>query len=138
MFNVKPIPQGEALHTIIVRQIEKSILADELKPGDRLPGENELARAFGVSRTVIREALMILRQAQLITVRHGIGTFVAEVVPEHASEQIVLHLRRQTKSIWNVHEVRYVLEPELAALAARRATDEDIQKLTEIFDEIVS
>jgi GntR family transcriptional regulator, transcriptional repressor for pyruvate dehydrogenase complex len=132
----KPIPQDDALYKIVARQIERNIREQRLKPGDRLPNETELAKQFGVSRTVIREAIMVLRQANLLDVRHGVGTFVIELPTERTYEQITQLIQRQTKSIWEVHEVRCVLEPEIAALAAARVTPERLSNVQSIFAEM--
>ncbi len=130
------IHQEDSLHKNVVSQIERRILDKELKPGDRLPNESELAKQFGVSRTVIREAIMMLRQARLVEVRHGVGTFITEPLPEHASEQLTQLFYRQNKSIWEVHEVRRILEPELAAIAAERISREDLAELKGILTQM--
>src|SRR5512137_1413361 len=68
--------QSERLYERIVSQIEQRIVAGEIKSGDQLPSENELAKQFGVSRTAVREAIKALREKRLVEVRPGVGTFI--------------------------------------------------------------
>src|ERR1700732_1918785 len=64
------------LYEQIVQQVEDSILKGQLKPGDQLPAERDLAQAFGVSRTAVREAVKTLREKGLVEAYSGRGTFV--------------------------------------------------------------
>lgn len=125
----EPMGTSEALYKKIVRLIERQIAEKELKPGDRLPTEQEVAKQLGVSRTVVREAFLILRQTGLLEARQGVGTFVSEPLPERTLDAVTRLLRMQTDSIWNVHEVREALEPAIAELAAERATDDDLERM---------
>ncbi len=104
-----------ALH--LIAQIE----AGALKPGDRLPTEQRLAAAHGVSRTVVREAVHQLKSKALVLSRQGSGVFVAERSPHQplAFDPTVLD---SVQAVVHVVEVRRVLEGEIAALAAERAT----------------
>src|SRR5512134_2148285 len=68
--------QPERLYEQIVRQIEQRIVAGDLKSGDQLPSENELAKQFAVSRTAVREAIKALREKRLVAIRPGVGTFI--------------------------------------------------------------
>jgi GntR family transcriptional repressor for pyruvate dehydrogenase complex len=112
------------LETIVVRQ---------LQPGERLPSERELGEQFGVSRTVIREAVRALAAKGVIDVRPGSGLRVAAVDQSTVSESMSLFLRgSSTLDYPKVHEVRAMLEVEVAGLAAVRATDEDIAGMREI------
>jgi GntR family transcriptional repressor for pyruvate dehydrogenase complex len=112
-----------------VRQIEDQILRGRLRPGERLPPECELCDQFEVSRTVVREALLILRQMGLLESRRGVGTFVSEAIPERVSDAVVRLLEVHQVSVWDVHELREILEPALAALAAQRAGEEDLREI---------
>ena len=107
----------------------EGIIARRLKPGERLPSERELGEQFGVSRTVIREAVRALAAKGVIDVRTGSGLRVAAVHPSTVSESMSLFLRGSTLDYPKVHEVRAMLEVEMAGLAAQRATDEDIAEL---------
>jgi GntR family transcriptional repressor for pyruvate dehydrogenase complex len=107
----------------------QTILSRGLKPGDRLPSERELGDQFGVSRTVVREAVRALAAKGVIDVRTGSGLRVAAVDAAAVSESIGLYLRGGTLAYAKVHEVRKLLEIEIAGLAAERATREHIERL---------
>jgi GntR family transcriptional regulator, transcriptional repressor for pyruvate dehydrogenase complex len=112
----------------------ETILSDRLKVGDRLPSERELGEQFGVSRTVIREAVRALVTKGVIDVRSGSGLRVAAVDANAVSESMSLFLRGGTLDFEKVHEVRTVLEVHLAGLAAERATADDVSQLREIHE----
>lgn len=111
----------------IVTQIERRILTGELRHGDYLGSERELAEQFGASRTAVREALKTLAQQGLVDMRPGRGTMVID-----GTSQAVRHSLRLMMHIGSQHtpehltEVREILEPEIAALAAERADDEHL------------
>jgi GntR family transcriptional repressor for pyruvate dehydrogenase complex len=112
----------------------ETILSDRLSVGDRLPSERELGEQFGVSRTVVREAVRALVTKGVIDVRSGSGLRVAAVDANAVSESMTLFLRGGTLDFEKVHEVRTVLEVHLAGLAAERATDDDVAQLREIHE----
>lgn len=115
------------LYEQIVDQVEARILNGELKPGDKLPTERELAEQFGVSRTAVREAVKALIQAGLIEAHPGRGTFVTSRVPTGVRIMLDQMIKaNKTDGTRNLLEVREILEPEIAVLAAARATEEHI------------
>jgi GntR family transcriptional repressor for pyruvate dehydrogenase complex len=108
----------------------ETIVARRLAPGERLPSERELGEQFGVSRTVIREAVRALAAKGVIDVRTGSGLRVAAVDSSTVSESMSLFLRgSSTLDYPKVHEVRAMLEVEVAGLAAVRATEEDVAQM---------
>ena len=110
--------------------ILKRIVEGELKPGDKLPSERELGEQFGVSRTVVREAVRGLTGRGVVAVRAGSGLRVAAIDPAAVSESLALLLRSTYEFDYRyVHEVRVMLEVETAGLAATRADDADIEDL---------
>ncbi len=109
----------------------KTILSRRLKPGDRLPSERELGEQFGVSRTVVREAVRALAAKGVIEVRSGSGLRVAAVDAAAVSESMSLFLRGSTLDYPKVHEVRRTLEVQMAGVAAAQRSDKDIVSLTE-------
>lgn len=115
------------LYEQIVQQIEESILNGALKPGDQLPAERDLAQRFGVSRTAVREAVKALREKGLVEAFSGRGTFITDGTSQAIKQSLDLHARiaQQEGSIQLV-EVREILEPEIAALAAARAEDQHL------------
>lgn len=107
----------------------KTILSERLNVGDRLPSERELGEQFGVSRTVVREAVRALAAKGVIEVRTGSGLRVAAVDAAAVRESMSLFLHGVGLDFEKVHEVRSLLEVHLAGLAAERASDEDIALL---------
>jgi GntR family transcriptional repressor for pyruvate dehydrogenase complex len=105
----------------IVQQVEDSILKGQLKPGDQLPAERDLAQSFGVSRTAVREAVKTLREKGLVEAYSGRGTFVTNGTSQAIRQSLDLMIRiNKQEGLANLAELRLVLEPEIAALAAQR------------------
>ena len=113
------------LYELIVQQVEESILKGQLKPGDQLPPERELAQHFGVSRTAVREAVKTLREKGLVEAYSGRGTFVTSGSSQSMRQSLDL-ISRISQQEGSVHlaELRTILEPEIAALAASRIEDQ--------------
>ena len=126
------------LSTRVVSQLEAMIVGSELLPGDRLPPERELARQFGVSRTVVREAVTHLSAKSLLEAAPGGGALVKLPDTRDVSQGMTLLLRAGEREVpgAQVQEVRRMLETEIAGLAATRRTDADIVKLRELLDEM--
>jgi len=115
------------LYQQLVENIRQQIFNDQLREGDRLPNERDLALSFGVSRTVVREAIKTLTKEGLVEVRHGIGTFIANQTSQALSQSLDLMLMIEGGHKSNdMVEIREILEPSIAALAALRANDDDI------------
>lgn len=116
----------------VAELILESILSDRLSVGEKLPSERELGEQFGVSRTVIREAVRALAAKGVIEVRSGSGLRVATVSANAVAESMSLYLRGGSVAFEKVQEVRALLEVHLAGLAADRSTRNDIRALSEI------
>jgi GntR family transcriptional regulator, transcriptional repressor for pyruvate dehydrogenase complex len=124
--------QTTKLFEQITEQIEQQILRGDLQSGDRLPTERELAEQFHASRTAVREAMKILAQKGLLEMRPGRGTIVINGTSQALRDSLGLMLRvGQVDSARELVEVREILEPEIAALAAVRATERDVVDLRE-------
>ncbi len=124
--------QSERLYERIVSQIEQRIEAGDLKVGDQLPSERELAEQFAVSRTAVREAVKALRQKGLLEIRPGRGTFITNGTSDTIRSSLGMLMRiGATKGTGHLTEVREILEPEIAALAASRITNEYITAMQE-------
>jgi GntR family transcriptional repressor for pyruvate dehydrogenase complex len=110
-----------------------TILNRGLRPGDPLPSERELGEQYGVSRTVIREAVRALTSRGVIDARAGRGLTVAKVAPETVSASMQLYLHGQDQIPYaKIHEVRTGIEIQIAGYAAERATDEEIEELSQL------
>ena len=113
------------LYELIVQQVEESILNGQLKPGDQLPAERDLAQRFGVSRTAVREAVKTLREKGLVEAYSGRGTFVTNGSSHTIRQSLDLMIRFNQEEGWtHLAELRSVLEPEIAALAAPRIEEQ--------------
>lgn len=107
-------------------------MSGELQEGDRLPTERELAEQFEVSRTAVREAINALVQRGLVDARPGRGTFVIYGTSQSVKHSLGLMMRiGQAGKSTNLVEIREILEPEIAALAAERATEKHITAMQE-------
>ncbi len=115
----------------IVAYIQRLIEMGELRAGDRLPAERELAAQLGVSRTVLREALHTLAAYGLVDLRHGRGVFVAAGSAQAAMQRLTLAMLSDETAPWlhDLFEIRRLLEGAAAEWAAERATPEQIEEL---------
>lgn len=140
-------PEGQARFSLVYsqtlsqqvsREIVKSILRGDFKTGDLLPSEKELARQFDASRPVVREALQTVAMLGLLKRRQGRGTRVA---PDddwrHLAPELLL-ARTEVGSVEDLLlellELRRMVEVEAAAMAASRATEEDIEEMRRHLD----
>lgn len=120
------------LYEQIVQQIEDSIVKGDLKPGDQLPAERELAQRFGVSRTAVREAVKALREKGLVEAYSGRGTFITDSTTQAVRHSLDLMVKiGQPDGFTHLAEVRSILEPEIAALAAQRIQDTELVTMRE-------
>ena len=123
-------PASARLYENIARSLEQAIEVGRYRPGDRLPSERELSDQFGVSRPVVREAIIVLELRGLVQRRHGAGVYVAP----KASLQI--SAPDEADGPFEVTEARRLLEGEIAALAASAATDQQIVEMEAILSRI--
>jgi len=119
----------------IVRQVRALIADGHLKSGDRLPPERDLAERFRVSRTSVREALRSLQSRGLIEIRAGEGAFVRDVSVEALIEPLALVILPYREAVGELFEARRLLEPAIAAMAARRATRDELAEMERILAE---
>ena len=111
----------ERLSDRLAARLAGQISSGALMPGARLPTELQLAQVHGVSRTVVREAVHQLKSRQLVSSRQGLGVFVSQP-PVHRPLEFDPRVLESLEAVVHVVEVRRVLEGEIAALAAERAT----------------
>ncbi len=126
-----PVPQSERPHEWVAGQLRRAILDGTYSPGDRLPVERELSEHFKVSRSVVRQALLILDQQGLIRVKPGIGggPFVARESLPAAITAFENLLTVDESSLTEFLEAKLVIEPAVAAHAAQRVSPEDLKRL---------
>ena len=124
---------SEKLSQAVVRQIELLILRGILRPGERLPGERDLAAKMGVSRPSLRQAIADLQKRGLLTSKAGAGIFVADVLGSAFSEALVKLFSRHDEAVFDYIEFRRDLETLAAERAARLASDTDLLVINAIF-----
>lgn len=120
----------------VVEQIERLIVDGVLKGGQKLPSEVELAEDMGVSRPKVREAIKILADQNLLSVRHGEGTFVNSLTGATVSPALVALFSRHPSAFYDYLEFRRELEGFAACAAAQRATREDKEILRRRLDDM--
>jgi GntR family transcriptional repressor for pyruvate dehydrogenase complex len=120
----------------LVDALGERIREGQLAPGDKLPTEAAVMAEFGVSRTVVREAISKLQAAGLVETRHGVGTFV--VGPGQASFRITPEQLETLRDVIAVLELRIGLETEAAALAAVRRGEEHLRTMRAALDEFAA
>jgi GntR family transcriptional repressor for pyruvate dehydrogenase complex len=120
----------------IVRQLENLIVNNELSVGDALPPERELAAQLGVSRNILREAISTMVQKGLLEVRQGSGTFVASPSIELLRDSLSFFVRFTDSGLFDLLEARFALEVQIAELAARRSTSEDVARVVGCLGEL--
>lgn len=125
------IGRSDTLRHEVAEYIRKLIEEGKLKPGDRLPTEREMAEQFGVSRTVVRDAVKTLSGLGVLEVKHGVGIFVVTPDSRSIARQLSGLLQYKEDTINNLFEVRMLLETSAAAWAAERRTREDMDLLFE-------
>ena len=114
---------------IVFQQLEQNILTGEWPRGTKIPSENTLASQLGVSRVTVRNALQRLSSIGLIEAKQGGGTYV-RMLPEGETLELIKPILAQTKpDVKFFLEYRLAIEPEMAALAAERATPDQLERM---------
>ena len=114
---------------IVMDKIIEYIAAGEYKPDDRLPPESFFTEYFNVSRVTIRESIKKLSSMGVVTVKHGQGTFVNKITPSTFMLQLYPLMMLNKNDVSQLYEARIYLESDIAELAAKNRTKEEIEKL---------
>jgi len=131
----KPI-RPKKISEEIVEQIRGLISKGDLKPGDRVPSERDMASLLGVSRPSVREAIMVLEAMGLLESRQGGGTFVRSLTESSLSDPLTLMVENDPSLLAALVEIRMGLESWSAYLAAQRATDDEIAEMLGIIKQM--
>lgn len=119
----------------VVDVIRALIIDGKLQPGDRLPQESALAETLGISRNSLREAVRVLEQMRVLTVRHGSGTYVTSLEPAQLLEGISFAVEMmRDHTLREVIEVRELLEPAATRLAVRRMTPAKLEAIRAAYE----
>ena len=117
-------------------QIYHYILDEALEPGAKLPNEFALGEKFRVGRSTIREAVKLLSSKGIVEVRRGSGTYVKDLVPTDLDPLNLRNVEDKVTLAMNLVDLRLILEPGIAELAAYNATDEEIEHLKDLCDTV--
>ena len=118
----------------VASQIHRLISEGRIKPGDLLPPERELAEIFGVSRASVRDAIRTLEMRGLVAPRQGEGTVVLQNAADAVVSPLADALADSRNLTADLFDMRKIIEPPLARVAALRATEEDVEALEEILE----
>ncbi|HEX6285939.1 MAG TPA: FadR/GntR family transcriptional regulator, partial [Acidimicrobiia bacterium] len=116
----------------IALQILNLIRTEELRPGDQLPPERDLAKLLGVSRPVVREALRALSIMRVVEIRQGAGTFVTSLEPQQLISHLDFVFPRDRVALLKLLEARRIIEVGNVRLAAERATETQLIRLEDL------
>jgi GntR family transcriptional regulator, transcriptional repressor for pyruvate dehydrogenase complex len=137
-------PHPSNIATTIFREVRRRILSGELAPGERLPGERELAAEYRTNRNTLREAVRRLEQARLVTVRHGQGVTVADFRKGGTLELLAPFLESAAELGEGVHMLEDILRARLLVLefatrlAAERADKDDTARLRDLTELVIA
>ena len=125
----KPLSSPRGLTAELIARLTADIVDGKLPPGSRLPTEQEMIAATGVSRTVVREAVAALKADRLVVTRQGAGAFVVDHV--RRPYRVDFDERSPLRDVLNVMELRTGVEVEAAGLAAERASPAQVKNITD-------
>lgn len=135
---IAPHPETSArkqVTDIVAERIERLIIDGILKTGDPLPSERRLCEKLGASRSALREGLRVLRGLGIIETRHGQGSFVARLTADRDASPLMHLFNSQPRTLYDLLEVRAILESEAARLAAQRGTSADFIMIRRRYEE---
>ena len=126
---------NKTLSSIVASKIENQIICGNWKVGSQIPTEQELMQTFDVSRITVREAIKTLVSQDVLEIRRGCGTFVS-MIPGLSDDPLGLRFLKGDDVTLDLFEARLVLEPSICRLAAERATDDELELLKKLADEL--
>jgi GntR family transcriptional repressor for pyruvate dehydrogenase complex len=124
----KPVDKQSLVKTVVNR-IKEALINRELKAGDALPSENQLAAQLGVGKSVVREAIKMLEAFGVVEVRQGARTVIKKAMSEDSAMILIFQMLTEQQHSRYLVELRTLLEPSFTLLASRKATQEDMDKI---------
>lgn len=121
----------------VANDIRQMIIEKNLQPGDKLPNEIVLSQDLNVSRSTVREAIKVLASTGVLEVRRGMGTFVTDN-PGMTKDPLGITFMEDQDLISHFFEMRLIVEPQMAEIAANRATDEEINLIRRAYEHVKS
>lgn len=128
--------KSEKVYKIIMKQIKDIVKSGELKRGDKLPSERELALRLNVSRTSVREAIKALETLGLVESKHGGGNYIKNNFEDILLEPLSIAFMLLGSNNSEILELRKVIEPEVASIAAKNITENEIKELENIIEKL--
>lgn len=123
-----PLTKPQSLTVELTERLRDQIVSGALSPGQKLPTEQGLVEALGVSRTVVREAIAALKSEQLVVTRQGVGAFVVERIRPRPFEIDTDELASVEEAV-HILELRMAVEIEMAGAAAQRRLPEHLEEM---------
>lgn len=134
--DIKPLAKKETLAEQIVPQLMGLIQSGALKPGDKLPGQRDLAEKLGIGRPTLREALRALQLLGVLDIRHGGGVYVSSIAPDTLLGPLHLFVSFDKHSLETILEARKVIEGAVLATVAATASEDLIKTLQLNMDQL--
>lgn len=131
--NTKP---NESAVDFVINTFKDLLLKKELKPGDKIPSETELARILAVSRGSIREAMKIMSAFGLVDIRRGDGTYIPSTGDSVPIDSVLFSFILTQPTSEEIYELRMLIEEDVMNLAIKNATDSDLQRLQDNIDKM--
>jgi GntR family transcriptional regulator, transcriptional repressor for pyruvate dehydrogenase complex len=132
-----PVFRAPKMGELIAADIRRKIVSGELVPGQSLPSEADMMRGYEIARPTLREALRLLEQDQLLTVRRGshLGWTVRLPDPSLTARNVTLLLELEGATLGDVYTARTIFEPPACRMAAEHAPEEEIERLRRTLEE---
>ncbi|HYA13188.1 MAG TPA: FadR/GntR family transcriptional regulator [Syntrophales bacterium] len=128
--------KAKKIYEDIVEQIKMLMANGDLKPGDKLLSERELAEKLQVSRAAVREALRALEMMGFVEIKAGGGTFIKETAAEGIIQPLAMFVAVERGAFFEIYEIRKIFESASAYLAAQRATSMDLAKIEDYLNKM--
>lgn len=133
----KPV-QRESVVNIVLNKIKDALVNGEIKPGDKLPTEQEFSEKLGIGRTTVREAMKMLRALGVINVRQGDGTYVVKQLNTNSINSLIFSLLLKAGSDQQLVELRHTIEVGYTKLAIEKITDSDLREIKNVLDQQIA
>lgn len=131
------IIENKKISQKVIEQIQNMIMDGRLKAGDQLPPERQLTEQFQIGRPALREALKALEVLGLVECRHGLGNFIVDKVEDNFYKPLSLSFKLSGGDSQEILELRYLLETFAVRIAAKQASEEDVQALRELLQRMM-
>lgn len=129
------VKEQKPLAEQIAERLIQWIVDKNMSAGDRIPNEYELAEFLNVGRNSVREAVRLLISRNILEVKRGVGTFVCQKCGVVEDPLGLTFVKDKNKLVNDLMEIRFMIEPRIATMAAERATDEEIMEIEHLCDE---